>query len=222
MSFGPTAQERQFSGGLTNAGNQATNAILPAALQQSGAAFNSGQNLLNMGQGNTAAGTSFFNTLLNGNRQQATQALQPDIDRIRQAQQGTLQAVSTLMPRGGGRSGTLFQLPFQGNAQIQSLYNGIRPAAANTLTQAGLSQTGQGANLFGIGNQGLGVGNQAIGEGIQANAQGLNWAQQQAQRANQMWAGLGSGLFGLATMPLGGQFGLGNTALGKLGGLFGR
>lgn len=221
MSFGPTAQEKQFSGGLTNAGNQATNTILPAALKQSGEAFGQGQNMLNMGGGNTTAGTSFFNTLLNGNRQNATQMLQPDIDRIRQAQQGTLQAVSTLMPRGGGRSGTLFQLPFQANSQIQSLFNTVRPQAAGALTQAGLQQTGQGANLFGIGNQGLGVGNQAIGEAVGANAQGLNWAQQQAERANKMWAGLGSGLFGLATMPFGGGA-LTGTLAGKMGGLFAR
>lgn len=221
MSFGPTAQEKQFSGGLSNAANQATGTILPAAMERSGQAFGQGQNMLNLGGGNTTAGTSFFNTLLNGNRQQATAALQPDIDRIREAQQGTLQAVSTLMPRGGGRSGTLFQLPFQGNSQIQSLFNSIRPAAANTLTQAGLAQSGQGANLFGIGNQGLNVGNQAIGEGIQANAQGLDWAQQQAERANKMWAGLGSGLFGLATMPFGGGA-LTGTLAGKMGGLFAR
>lgn len=201
MSFGPTASEKQYSSQLTNVGNQAQ--------QNSGLATSTGQGLLNLGTGNTTAGTNFFNTLMNGNQNATTALLQPDINRIRGAQQGTLQAVSTLMPRGGGRSGTLFSLPFQANSQIQQLYNTLRPQAAQALASTGLQQTGQGANLFGIGNQALGVGEQA-------NASGLNWAQQQAQRANQMAAGLGGSLFSLATMPLTGPFGMGNSAIGKL------
>ena len=201
MSFGPTNQEKGFSNNLGGAANQAQ--------ANSGQQMQQGQGLLNLGTGNTAAGTNFFNTIMNGNQAASTALLQPDINRIRGAQQGTLQAASTLMPRGGGRSGTLFSLPFQGNAQIQQLYNGLRPAAAQALTSTGLQQSGQGANLFGIGNQ-------ALNTSVQGNEAGLNWAQQQAQRQQQLAAGLGGGLFSLLTAPFTG----GTSLLGGLGNLF--
>lgn len=188
MSFGPSDVTRQ---GMSQLG---TNAAQTSA---------SGGNLLNLGNTNTGLGTNFFRTILGGNQANTTAMLQPDIDRLRAGTQNTLQAVSTLMPRGGGRSGTLFNLPFAANTGVQNLFNTARTGAAGVLPQIGAGQTSAGANLFGIGNQ--------------AATSEADLGQRQQQISSMLQSALGSGLFNLATLPLGG---FGGTALGKLGGLF--
>lgn len=138
-SFGPTDQ---------------TNAGMNQLQGNAGTTGTAGGQLLNLGGGNTQAGANFFQTLLGGNQANTATALQPDVNRVNQANQQTLQAVNTLQPRGGGRSSTLFSLPFQGNQQIQALFNGARTTAAQTLPQIGLGQTGAGTNLFNVSNTG--------------------------------------------------------------------
>ncbi len=205
MSFGGGTD---YNRGINNLGGlsaQATNQLFPAAFNSGTSAINQGQSILGQGVNTVTPATNFFNTILNGNRQNTTAMLQPDINRVREAQQANLQAASTLMPRGGGRSGTLFSLPFQANSQIQSLYNPLRSQAATglagiggQLAQLGLGEGGLGANLFGIGNQALGTA-----AGASGNLAGLGL--QQKQMSNSLAAGLGGGLFNLATMPLGGS-----------------
>lgn len=206
MSFGASNQEKQFSNNLGGTSNLALGQMFPTAMR-------GGSQFMQEGMGNTQQAANFFRNLLSGNQNQTTQMLMPDINRIRGMQQGSLQAASTLMPRGGGRSSTLFGLPFQSNAAIQNLFSGARTNAGNILGQMGLTQSGQGINLFGVGNQALGTANQA-------NTAGLDWAQKKAAADAAKLGGIGSSLFGLATMPLTGPMGLGNTAIGKLGGLF--
>lgn len=205
MSFGGGNDYNRAINNLGGTSNLALNSLFPAA-------FNSGRNELSQGGGYAGQAGNYFNTLLNGNRANTTALLAPDINRIRQANQGTLQGVSTLMPRGGGRSGTLFSLPFQSNQQIQSLFGGARSAAAPALGQLGLGIGGLGANLFGIGNQALGSANNANSAMVEA-------ALKQKQMSNQMASGLASGLFGLATLPFGGGA-MAGTALGGLSKLF--
>lgn len=107
-----------------------------------------------LGQGltNIQSGANFFQTLLGGNKANTAAALQPDINRIKEATQGALQGASTLMPRGGGRYATLFDQPFQTQKQIGNLFSGMRTAAGQALPQIGgqQAQIGQTAasNLF--------------------------------------------------------------------------
>ncbi len=138
-SFGPSDQM-----------NSATNQLTANNAAASGAA---GPNV-SAGTANLGAGANFFKTLLGGSAADTSAMLQPDINRVNAANQQTLQAVNTLTPRGGGRSSTLFALPFQGNQQIQGLFNGARTQAAQALPQIGAQQGSLGANLFNIGNQG--------------------------------------------------------------------
>lgn len=174
MSFGPTAQTSQA---MSNLGST------------SGFASSTAPNLF-------SSGTGYFQNLLNGNANQTQQMLAPDINRIRQGEQQTLQSASTLTPRGAGRSGTLFAQPFAANEQIQNLFNPARAGAAGNLESAG-------SNLFGIGNQ-------------SASNLGQLGIAQQAQ-TNKLWGQLGQGLFGLATLPFGGGTAA-NGLLGLLGG----
>jgi hypothetical protein len=125
---------------------------------------NTGMNFLNQARGTLAGPSNYFQQLLSGNQAATTQALAPDINRIRQQNQGILQATNSLAPRGAGRSGTLFNLPFQTSANVSGLYNQVRPQAAQGLTQIGgllgqlgLGAGGLGANYFNSGNYAAGL-----------------------------------------------------------------
>lgn len=198
MSFGASNTTKQAQNNLGGLSGQATDLSRTETGQ--------GQGLLNVGQPNVQSGTNFFQTLLNGNRANSTALLQPQIDQIRQGAQNQLQSASTLMPRGGGRSGTLFNASYAPQSQIQSLFNPLRSTAATTLPQIGLQQQQLGTNLFNIGNQPLNTATGASNDLVQAG-------QRQQQISNSMWQGLGQGLFGLATTPFGG----GAAANGLLG-----
>jgi hypothetical protein len=198
MSFGPTAAEK--------AATTAQQGIANTAVQNAGT-------LTGLGGANVAAGasaltpaTDFFKTLLSGNQANTAAMMAPDINRMRAANQNALQSTSTLMPRGGGREGTLFNASFAPTAQAQSMFNTVRGQAAPALANIGLGEQSVGANLFGIGNQAL-----QTGSTTQANLE--QQAQLQQQLQNALWGQLGGGLFSLATTPFGG----GTAANGLLG-----
>ena len=176
------------------------------AVTNSSNQMSAGNNLLGTGAGNVTSGTNYFNTLLNGNAANTQAMLQPNIDQINQANNNTVASSSALMPRGGGRFGTLFSSTYAPNQQIQSLFNGARSGAASQLASLGLQQQGLGANLFNTGNQALSTG--LSGYGALTGQNQYNTAQ-----SNSLLSNLGGSLFGLATTPLGG------TLLGKIPGL---
>lgn len=189
MSFKPSAGEQAATG--------AQQKLADTATANSTAATTAGQGLQATGTAAINPAINYFSTLANGNRANTTALLAPQIAQIKGANDANLSALSTLMPRGGGRSSTLFNAPWQANQQIQSLYNGVAPTAAGNLANIGSGLVGQGANLFGVGNQALNTA---------SNTEGnlFNQAFQQRQSKNNFYSGLGGGLFNLATMPLGG------------------
>lgn len=167
--FSPSAGEKQATSG--------EGAAIPA---------------IGQGVSNLQTGANFFNTIMSGNRAATTALLQPDINRIREAQQGTLQGASTLMPRGGGRFATLFSTPFATNRAVTDLFSGLRSGAAGQLGNIGGMQTGLGT---------------------QAASNLFNQSLQQREMGNQMIGSiLGAGL-GLATTPFGGA---GKTLLQRI------
>jgi hypothetical protein len=213
MSFGTNNTTKTAENNLGGVSNTALNNLFPQVQAAGTSALGTGANQFGAGANTAQPAINWLNTILNGNQANTTSALQPNIDQIRQGTSATMNAANTLMPRGGGRSGTLFNQSFAPQSQIQSLFSGARNSAAQALPgigfqqqQLGLGQQGVGTNLFGIGNQALGVGNQAntsVGQmGLQAQ-----------QMSNQLASGLGSGLFSLLTAPLGGSL------LGKIPGL---
>lgn len=161
MAFGPSGGE-----------NTATGA-------QSGA----GVPMLGQGANNLNTAGNFFSNILNGNQADVMQQLRPSINQLRQQQQGTLQGISTMMPRGGGQFQSLFQQPWNVNSQVGSLFSGLR--------------SGAGSALAGIGGTQGQLGTQ--------NAQNLfqNAFQQRQYNNNMIGSTIGAGL-SLATTPFGG------------------
>jgi hypothetical protein len=198
MSFGPSATTKTAENNLGGVSNQATTA--------STAEQGLGTNLLNAGAPAVTSGTNFLNTLLNGNQANTSALLAPTVQQTQQNNQNAIQGLSTLTPRGGGRSGTLFGASYAPEGQLTNLFNNARTTAATTLPQIGLQQQGLGANLIGTSNQPLSTAASASGN---LGSLGL----QQQQLTNQLYAGLGAGLFGLATTPFGG----GSSQNGLLG-----
>lgn len=200
MSFGPSGTTKTAENNVGGISNTLMNTAAP---QEYGA----GQNLLSLGGQATQPGVNFMQTLLGGNQANTAAALQPSIDQIGQGTQGVLRGINALTPRGGGRYGAMFGQSFAPQQQIQSLFNSARTGAAQALPQIGLQEQGLGANLFGLGNSALGTATQgSLGLG--------NLGQQQQQITNGLWSGLGQGLFGLASLPMGGGTLLGSI-LGK-------
>lgn len=203
MSFGPSQAQKN----ATNTQNGITNTATTNSTNELG----QGTNLLGVGQGNTNTGTNYLNTILNGNSANTSALLAPSIDQTRQANQQNIQQLSTLQPRGGGRSGTLFNASYAPAAGIQNMFNSTRSTAATALPQIGLQQEGLGTNLFNTGNS-------ALNTGGNTNSSVLSALQQQQNATNSTAGALGSGLFGLATTPLGigGATGGAGSGLGAL------
>lgn len=199
MSFGANNTSKAAENNLGGVSNTALNQQLPM--------FNAaGQGALATGGQNVASGTNFLNTVLGGNQANTQALLQPNISQIQGSNANTMNALNTLTPRGGGRSGSLFAQSLAPTGEINSLFNGARTSAATALPQIGLQQQGIGANLLGMGNQDLSVAtgaNQSLGQ----------MGFQQQQLSNQMASGIASGILGLATLPFGG----GSSANGLLG-----
>lgn len=213
MSFGPSNTSKIANNNLAGISSQATNTAFPLDISTGKSLIGTGQGLLNQGGQSLNSGTNFFNTLLNGNQANTTALLQPNIDQIRNANQNSIQSLSTLMPRGGGRSGTLFGASYAPNAQIQSLFNGARSGAAGQLGQLGLGQEGIGLGATGLGTNLFNTANSALGVGAGASGTLGNQALAQKQMSDQELAALGQAIFGLATTPFGG----GSGASGLLG-----
>lgn len=207
MSFKPNQAEKDA--------NARQAQIADVGLKNAELATGAGTGMLNLGNANTQAGTNFFNTILNGNRANTTALMAPNIQAARQNAQDALSSATNLSPRGGGRTGSLFETMLAPNRALTEQFNMFRGQAAPQLTQVGLQQSGQGAGLMGQGMQGLSLPANIMGDQ-------RDYQNKLRQQSNQFWSGLGGGLFNLATIPLGGATGLGgsSTALGKLGGLF--
>ncbi len=201
MSFGPSQNVKNNQNQLLGESQQAT--ANSAKLNDLG-----GTNLAT-GSGNVSSGTNFWNTLLNGNQANTTALLAPNIQANRDQTQQNLQSVSTLMPRGGGRSGTLFGTAMAPTQSLQNLFNTGRTTAAQTLPQIGLAQQGIGTNLFGAGNQ-------ALNTGVGATGTNLNSALQVQQMSNALAGGIGSLGMGLALAPVTGGGSLFGNLINKI------
>jgi hypothetical protein len=130
----------------------------------------------------TSAGTDYYRRLLTS-PQAAQAAVAPTAANINQSYEGAREATKATQ-FGVGRDVNLGQLQRGQQDSIARLYAGVQPAAANAVTSAGQTMTGQGIGAFtgavgggtglasqqsqqqlGGGYLGLGTG-QALGQGL--------------------------------------------------------
>jgi len=79
----------------------------------------------------------YWSRLLSGNRGAAMSALSPEIARMGDQNTAEMRAASELMPRTGGRATMMQSMPFQQMRGVQSLFQSMRPQAANQLGTLG-------------------------------------------------------------------------------------
>jgi len=220
-TFSTPGNVNEAQNNLGGTSNLALNNLFPSVTAKGANLFNQAQPIISQGAGNIESGANFLNTILNGNQTNTTALLQPSIDQIRAGTQQNLQQASTLMPRGGGRTGSLFNLSTQPEQQIQNLFNTSRTAAATALPQIGLGQLGAGTGVANAGTNLFNTGVSSLNAATGANTSLGNQALEEQKIKNSLWGSIGGGLFNLATLPLGGGSGLLGSLLGKIPGLGG-
>ena len=158
-----------FGGGQSGQQQQATELLrkLTGQLQGTAAEFSPFANkfLTQAGQGFGSA-MNFWAPLLSGSRTAASSVLAPDISRVNEQFQGILDA--TRGARTGAGASIYAAAPYQQQAQIQSIYQGLRPQAAQAMGQLGgqMGQLGQGTlqTVLAALGQALGGGQGLLGQ----------------------------------------------------------
>lgn len=113
--------------------------ILPAGLNQEQSGIKAVQPVL-----------SFLTSLVKGDQADITQAAQPEIDQITQ-QFDQIRNLISLQPRGGGKTSSLAEAPFQKAGQIQRTEGQLRTGAAGELGNLGTTLAGLGLQEGGLG-----------------------------------------------------------------------
>lgn len=158
---------------------------------------NTGTQGLNAGLNNLAPVANWFQTIMNGNKQATLNQMQPQIQQTQGGLNTALQTSSTLAPRGGGRSSTLFDLPFAAQQSIANQYSAARAGAPAGLQSAATAQGALGASAGGIGSS---YGQVATGANNNLLNYGLGQGQAYNKQAGQTGQGLGSLFGGLASL----------------------
>lgn len=149
---------------------------------------------LNTGLNNLAPVANWFQTIMNGNKQATLNQMQPQIQQVQGGLNTALSTANTLNPRGGGRGGELFALPFEAQKQIAGGYDAARAAAPAGLQGAATAQGALGASAGGLGSS---YGNVSTSANNNLLNYGLNQQEQSYKQAQQ-----NGGLFGKLIAPL--------------------
>lgn len=161
------------SGGVPNVGN---------LLDESAKSIAQGRNiatslepraksLLGLSEESYGPVSRYYGDILSGNRGKVFASMQPDIARINEGYDANLNAVSNLLPRGGGRSAFFTEAPYRRTSDITSLLQTARPKAAEGLLNLGQTTGGQASNLFGNISGLLGGSQQGTGNLLNYNLQ---------------------------------------------------
>ena len=141
-----------------------------------------------MGLGPIANALKYWNTLATGDRTAMSTALAPEVSQIGQAAQQATDTTSQFAPRGGARTTTLANIPYDTAGKITSLYQTLRPAAVSQLQ-------GLGTTLADLGNTALGGSSSAATSGANSYLNLINTLQGIRQNQQATAANIGTGLY---------------------------
>lgn len=111
-----------------------------------------GGDITQSGLGTMQPSIDYFSALLSGDPTRTFQAIAPTVQNLDRVYEGATRGASQLMPRGGARSATLAELPFQKAGQVSNALFGLQPGAASQLANIGTGVAG-----IGLGQQGVGI-----------------------------------------------------------------
>lgn len=109
--------------------------------------------LITQGAQTLQAPLDYYNKLFSGDRTTASAALGPQLDVLKQNRQAQLNQVSQFAPRGGSRTSADAGSDTASDASLSNLLMSLKPAAADSLTSAGLNLANLGSSIFGGGSQ---------------------------------------------------------------------
>jgi hypothetical protein len=168
-------------------------------------AFPTGMNLLSRAAQALGPVQNFFGGIL-GNRGQAMQAAAPAINQMNQGYAAQNAAQQALMPRGGGRSTLMAQMPYQQMGNILSYIQNLRNTAASGLQ-------GVAGTMGGIGSSAIGGATQALNAATSAGSNLLQNAQLQQQLNRQTGGAIGNFLQSTVQQAMAGMGGGGNQGI---------
>lgn len=125
---------------------------LNAAQGGAGVLSTQGAESLQTGKETQAPATSYFDTLLRGNRAQQSQAVAAPSAAITDVYRGAERNLEHSGVRGAERDVASAELGRGRASQLASLVTGVQPAAASALTSIGQTQQAQGAGMVGSAN----------------------------------------------------------------------
>ena len=171
-----------------------------------------------MGLSPIANALKYWNTLATGDRTAMSTTLAPEISQIGQGIQSATDTTSQFAPRGGARTATLANLPYNQQGQVSSLYQTLRPAAVSQLQ-------GLGTTLADLGNTALGGSSSAAASGANSYLNLINTLQGIRQNQQATAANIGTGLYQWAkgidwSKIFGGSGSTGTTTNAGFGGSF--
>lgn len=185
--------------GMARSGEEQT--ALTGAQGTAGTLRGTGSSLIATGQETQQPATSYYDTLLRGNRGRMAQATAAPRAAITDVYRGAERSVERSGVQGAAKDVQMGELNRQRASQIAGLTTGVQPAAAEALTGIGQTQTQQGAPMLGQAGS------------IYSNLLGQGAANREYGRAEGEKAGTGIGGFLFDVM---------NAGAGALGSKFGK
>lgn len=180
--------------------------------------FGKGETFLNQASNALNPAADYYGNILSGNRASMMDAAAPEIQNINANYNQAQRQAGMFAPMGGGRANLLAQLPLQRAGAVGTLFQTIRPQAAQGLINVGNAR-GALAGITGnmassMGNIGAGLSTSTLanllnfGQGGTATGSALaNFGLGQSQLQNQAGSQFGGGLASLASaVPWGSIF----------------
>lgn len=134
---------------------------------------------------------NFWQSILNGNQQNTAIELAPTVNNIRSQSRQAEKSALEFLPRGGGQTETLSEIPYQRANAVTGAITNLAAQAPNELAQIGLAEGG--------------LADSALNSSTSSAASGLNFLQASSAQAQQTGSSIGSGIGSLLYYYLNGQ-----------------
>lgn len=151
IGLGASLLGSKLAGGTPKADQSvldAQNTQMKSGMALSGGLQKSGSNLIDLAGRSFNPVVDYYSRILNGGKSGLMSTLAPQAGTIGEGYGTALNTISSLTPRGGGRSSLLATLPFQQQKDVTTLFQNERAGAPQALATAGGQASNAGNNLI--------------------------------------------------------------------------